>query len=78
MTLLDVDGGGKLVRDLTVPSRILMMGPAGEMYIRSELDDKAYVQNFHAIFDEPAHGAPGVPGMEGPGVPGGRGGRPRR
>ncbi len=70
MTLLDVDGGGKLVRDLTVPSRVLVMGPAGEMYIRNELDDKSYVQNYHAIFNEqPANMGPDGPG----GPPAGRG-----
>jgi hypothetical protein len=75
MTLLDVDGGGKLTRDMTYPSRILVMGPAGELYIRNDADDKPYVQTFHAIFDETTdkRGNPAGPGPEGgPGGPGPR------
>ncbi|HEY2412649.1 MAG TPA: hypothetical protein VGI40_10425 [Pirellulaceae bacterium] len=70
MTLLDVDGGGKLTKDMTYPARVLVMGPAGELYIRNDTDDKPYVQSFHAIFDETT-GRRGGP--EGPGVPGGPG-----
>jgi hypothetical protein len=79
MTLLDVDGGGKLAKDMTYPARVLVMGPAGELYIRNDTDDKPYVQTFHAIFDETTdkHGNPlGPEGPGGPGAPGGAG--PRR
>lgn len=50
MTLLDVDGGKKLTKDYTAPSRVMMMGSAGELYIRSELDDKPAVEYHDAIF----------------------------
>ena len=44
MTLLDVDGGAKIAKtDMTYPARILVMGPAGELYIRNDTDDKPYV-----------------------------------
>jgi hypothetical protein len=81
MTLLDVDGGAKLAKtDMTYPARILVMGPAGELYIRNDSDDKPYVQSFRMIFDEsmndPRRGPGGPGGPEG-GMPGGpaRGGR---
>jgi hypothetical protein len=71
MTLLDVDGGAKLVRDLTVPSRVLVMGSAGEMYIRNEIDDKPFVESHRVTFEKPKGNQPGGP--EGPGGPGGAG-----
>ena len=52
MTLLDVDGGTKLVQDMTYPSRVLVMGPAGEMYIRNDTDDKPYVESHRMIFEK--------------------------
>jgi hypothetical protein len=82
MTLLDVDGGTKIAgaRDMTYPARILVMGPAGEMYIRNELDDKSYVDFHKATFEKSTDSRMGPGGLEGgPGGPG-RGGRrpPRR
>ena len=73
MTLLDVDGGTKLVRDYTAPARALVMGPAGELYIRSELNDKTDVQNHRILFAKPDKraGAGGPEGMP----PGGSRGR---
>jgi hypothetical protein len=72
MTLLDVDGGAKLAKDMTYPARILVMGPAGELYIRNDSDDKPYVESFRMIFDETAEKQRGQFGPEGPG-PAGRG-----
>jgi hypothetical protein len=69
MTLIDIDGGKKVVRDYTSPGRVLMMGPTGELYIHDELDDKPAVDYHKAIFEE--HRSP-EGGPEGPG-PGGRG-----
>ena len=40
MTLLDVDGGEKLSRDFSAPSRILLMGPTGQLYVHNEVDDE--------------------------------------
>src|SRR5262249_28425975 len=50
LMLLDMDGGAKLAKDMTVPSRILLMGPAGELYIHNETDDKPYVENHRITF----------------------------
>jgi len=52
MTVLDMDGGKKLTRDYTSPGRVLMMGPAGELYIRNELDDKLAIEQHDLVFDE--------------------------
>jgi hypothetical protein len=74
MTLLDVDGGGKLAKDMTYPARVLVMGPAGEMYIRSDMEDKPYVDSHRMIFEKvDPRRTPGGPGGPegGPGGPGG-------
>jgi hypothetical protein len=68
MTLLDVDGGAKLGKDMTYPARILVMGPAGELYIRNDTDDKPYVDSFHMIFEQTTDNR----AVEGPGGPGPR------
>jgi hypothetical protein len=79
MTLLDIDGGTKLTRDFTAPSSILVMGPAGELYIHHELDDKPFVDFHRALFEKtgstPGRGRFGPGGPEGgpPGPPGSRG-----
>jgi hypothetical protein len=77
MTLLDVDGGAKLGKDMTYPARILVMGPAGELYIRNDADDKSYVQSFHMTFDETTDKRGNPTGPEVPGGPPGRGRPPR-
>jgi hypothetical protein len=54
VTVLDARGGEKLGRgDFTAPSRVLVMGPAGELKIRRELDDVADVQQVRDIFTKP-------------------------
>jgi hypothetical protein len=52
MTILDIDGGKQLSRNYTSPGRLLVMGPAGELYIRNELDDKPAVDHYNVLFDE--------------------------
>jgi hypothetical protein len=73
MTLLDVEGGTNLTRELTVPVRIVVMGPAGELYIRNETDDKPLVEYHKALFDNPnekkGRGPSGPGGPEGPARP---------
>jgi hypothetical protein len=79
MTLLDVDGGSKIPqgKDYTVPARALVMGPAGELYIRSELNDKTDIQNHRILFAKPdKRAAAGGPEGMGPGGGRGRPGRP--
>jgi hypothetical protein len=64
---------------------VLLMGPAGELYIHNEVDDKLAVQYHDLIYDpdDKRKNQPGFEGAEGIG-PGGRpprggpaGGRPR-
>jgi hypothetical protein len=73
MTLVDIDGGKKLVREYTSPARAMVMGPSGELYIRNELDDKPAVDYHHMVFEE-RHQELGGPG--GP-IPGGSRGQSR-
>jgi hypothetical protein len=51
ITVLDVDGGESLGKDTTAPARVLLMGPAGELYIRNELDDALAVATHNAIME---------------------------
>ena len=76
MTLLDVDGGKTLGKNMLSPGRVLVMGPAGDMYVRNEVDDKPIVENHRLIFDQKDKHKLGGP-EEGPGMPG-PGGRPGR
>jgi hypothetical protein len=73
MAVLDMDGGNKLARDYTSPGRVLVMGPAGEFYIRNEMDDKQDVVYHKLLFAKEPRG---VNGEFGPGGPPPRGGRP--
>jgi hypothetical protein len=52
-TLVDMDGGTKLSRDFSAPSRVLLMGPAGQLFIHTELDDKPFVELHESIFEKP-------------------------
>ena len=51
--LLDIDGGEKLGRDIVAPSRVLLMGPTGQLYIQNELDDKPFVEQYRTLFEKP-------------------------
>lgn len=53
ITLLDVRGGDRLARDVNAPARALLMGPAGDLYVRNELDDKPMVEYYRLLFAEP-------------------------
>jgi hypothetical protein len=53
MTVLDMEGGEKLGKDATAPARVLLMDPAGELHIRSEMDDKEDVTYHKMIFERP-------------------------
>lgn len=76
MTMLDLDGGAKLAKDLTAPVRIMVMGPSGQLYIRNEIDDKPFVDYHRELFDKSLdkHRGPGGPDEFGRG-PVGRPGR---
>jgi len=75
MTLLDIDGGTKLTRDMTAPASILVMGPSGELYIHHELDDKPFVDFHRALFEKTGNN-PGRGGRPGSGPGGPEGGPP--
>jgi hypothetical protein len=83
-TLLDVDGAERFNKDIAAPARILLMGPAGELMIRTETDDRTAVSRLRIIFAEPNKRRGGREDMRGgpegmrfprPGLggPGGRG-----
>lgn len=82
MTLLDVEGGKKLAKDIYTPGRALLMGSAGDLYIRNELDDKPSVEYQRMLFNQDdKYRNQGGPegGPEGPGPQRPRsGGRPSR
>ncbi|TWT90685.1 hypothetical protein Mal64_10800 [Pseudobythopirellula maris] len=51
-TLIDVDGGEEIVRNvIDAPVRVLLMDPAGRLYLRDEMTDSQEVENHRAIFD---------------------------
>jgi hypothetical protein len=50
ITMLDMRGGERLRGDMQVPGRVLLMDPAGELYIRRELDDQSAVQLHKDVF----------------------------
>jgi hypothetical protein len=52
MTVVDMNGGEALGKDATAPARVLIMDPAGELHIRSEMDDKEAVANHKLIFEQ--------------------------
>jgi hypothetical protein len=68
-TLLDIDGGAKLTKDMNVPVRALVMGPSGQMYIRDEEEDKSVVEYHRLLFAKTNlnhRGPEGGPGGIGP------------
>jgi hypothetical protein len=74
ITLLDVDGGEQLSKDAAVPGRALLMGPAGELFIRKELDDKPAIDLHKMIFEKDKRGGRNGEGDQYRGEDGGRGG----
>lgn len=76
ITLVDVAGGEKLTKDLQAPSRVLLLDPAGELYIRSETEDAAIVHLHKLMFAKPdRRNREGDGGRGDGGRGGGRGGR---
>jgi hypothetical protein len=78
ITVVDVAGGEKLSRDMDAPSRVLLLDPSGELYIRSELDDAEAVKLHRLLFAKPKKGRDGempMRGGEGGFFRGGRGER---
>ncbi|MCA9232013.1 MAG: hypothetical protein KDA57_15300 [Planctomycetales bacterium] len=65
ITLLDVSGGEKLGKDLTVPSRAVLMDPAGRLFVQSELDDLEPVVEYQQIIEGEQNDLRGRRGDEG-------------
>ncbi|HEY4234540.1 MAG TPA: hypothetical protein VGM76_13990, partial [Lacipirellulaceae bacterium] len=61
-----------LAKDIKKPARILLMDPAGQLFVQNELDDADVVQLHRDTFAEPDKRG-GRPGMRGEaGAPAGR------
>jgi hypothetical protein len=77
ITLVDVSGGEKLTRDMQAPARALLLGPAGDLYIQTEMDDAETVRIHKAMFAKPdkKRSREGDMYRGGEGGRGGRGGR---
>jgi len=84
ITVADIRGGERLTRDQQRPARVLLMGPAGQLFVQNELDDADAIEMHKQTFtEEPPDGAAGFmgrPGSDrrgggylGPGGYGGRG-----
>ncbi len=72
ITVADIRGGERLSRDATRPARVLLMGPAGQLFVQDEISDSEVVETHRATF---AKEPPGGGGFDG-GYYGGRGGGP--
>jgi len=82
ITVADIRGGERLTRDEERPARVLLMGPAGQLFVQDELEDAEAIEMHDSAFsEETSGGAAGYRGgFEGRGgYPGpmGRGGRGR-
>jgi hypothetical protein len=71
ITILDIDGGDPLPpsKDLKRPARVLLMDPAGQLFVQNEVADTDAVQFHRDTFAEPDKQRGGRPG---PTAPGGR------
>ena len=69
ITIVDIRGGERLTRDSETEARVLLMDPAGQLFVQKESDDADAIERHRAIFAEPDKDSPY-------GAPGGRGGYP--
>jgi hypothetical protein len=81
ITVADIRGGERLTRKDVRPARVLLMGPAGQLFVKDEIGDAEVVATHRATFaKEPPGGAGGYMGEGGyggrgeAGAYGGRGG----
>ena len=68
ITLLDISGGESLSRknrDLTAPTRAVMMDASGRMFIQSESEDQETVDAFNQIVEGAKSSRGSAPGLEG-------------
>jgi len=52
LTLLDIDGSDKLIKDVTSPTRVLLMDVSGQLSVRDELNDKPDVEYLRYVFSD--------------------------
>jgi hypothetical protein len=70
ITVADIRGGERLTRKDSRPARVLLMGPAGQLFIQDEIRDAEVVANHEATFaKEPPGGGGGFMGGRGFGGP---------
>jgi hypothetical protein len=62
ITVVDIRGGERLSRDVETEARVLLMGPAGQLFVQKETDDAQAVERHRAIFEESDANAPGFRG----------------
>jgi hypothetical protein len=86
ITVLDIEGGDPLAKDIKKPARVLLMDQAGQLFVQNETDDANAVELHRDLFtdaDKQPRGRPGAApsGRENPRGPsgfqpgfGGRGG----
>ena len=75
ITVVDIRGGERTVRSDKRPARVLLMDPAGQLFVQNELDDSDAVEAHRMTFaKEPTGGAGGEYYRGGGEEFGGRGG----
>lgn len=78
VTLLDIEGGQNISREVTSPGRVLLMDASGRLYVQDEFSSKSDVEMHKLIFAEEERNNGGFPGGRGGefggefGFPGGR------
>jgi hypothetical protein len=77
ITVVDIRGGERLTREAQRPARVLLMGPAGQLFVQDELDDAEAIEMHKAAFAEEAPGGAAGGFMGRPSYEG-RGGYPSR
>ena len=77
ITVVDIRGGERLTREAQRTARVLLMGPAGQLFVQDELDDAEAIEMHKAAFAEEAPGGAAGGFMGRPSYEG-RGGYPSR
>jgi hypothetical protein len=68
ITVIDMQGGERMTRDMQRPGRVLLMGSAGQLFVQTEMNDADVVETHKLTFaEEPTGGAGGGFPRGGPG-----------
>lgn len=66
ITVADIRGGERLTREVSRPAQVLLLGPAGQLFVQDEISDAETVEMHKATFaKEPAGGGRGFMGEGG-------------